>query len=79
MSRSPSEVRREIEETRREIEDVRRDMSETIEALADRTSPRRIAERRRSRVAAHPVPSVLLAVASLALVVALVGRRRRRR
>ncbi len=45
MGKSASEVRAEIEDTRQ-------DMSETIDAIADRTSPRRIIDRRRRRVAA---------------------------
>jgi Protein of unknown function (DUF3618) len=44
MGKSTSEVKAEIEDTRR-------DMSETIDAIADRTSPRRIVSRRRQRVA----------------------------
>jgi hypothetical protein len=44
MGKSASEVRAEIEDTRR-------DMSETIDAIADRTSPRRIVGRRRERMA----------------------------
>jgi hypothetical protein len=44
MGKSASEVRAEIEDTRQ-------DMSETIDAIADRTSPRRIIDRRRQRVA----------------------------
>ena len=36
-------------EVRAEIEDTRQDMSETIDAIADRTSPRRIIDRRRRR------------------------------
>ena len=40
MGKSASEVRAEIEDTRQE-------MSETIDAIADRTSPRRIIDRRR--------------------------------
>jgi len=38
-------------EVRAEIEDTRQDMSETIDAIADRTSPRRIIDRRRRRMA----------------------------
>ena len=38
-------------EVRADIEDTRRDMSETIDAIADRTSPRRIVGRRRERMA----------------------------
>lgn len=45
MGKSASEVRADIE-------DARQDMSETIDAIADRTSPRRIIDRRRQRVAA---------------------------
>jgi gas vesicle protein len=44
MGKSASEVRSEIEDTRQ-------DMSETIDAIADRTSPGRIVQRRRQRVA----------------------------
>jgi hypothetical protein len=44
MGKSASEVRADIEDTRR-------DMSETIDAIADRTSPRRIVGRRRERMA----------------------------
>jgi Protein of unknown function (DUF3618) len=44
MGKSTSEVRAEIEDTRQ-------DMSETIDAIADRTSPRRIIDRRRRRMA----------------------------
>jgi hypothetical protein len=40
MGKSASEVRADIEDTRRE-------MSDTIDAIADRTSPRRIVDRRR--------------------------------
>ena len=40
MGKSASEVRTDIEDTRRE-------MSDTIDAIADRTSPRRIVDRRR--------------------------------
>jgi hypothetical protein len=43
MGKSASEVRSEIEGTRQ-------DMSETIDAIADRTSPGRIIQRRRQRV-----------------------------
>jgi gas vesicle protein len=43
MGKSASEVRSEIEDTREE-------MSETIDAIADRTSPRRIIRRRRQRM-----------------------------
>ena len=43
MGKSASEVRSEIEGTRQ-------DMSETIDAIADRTSPGRIIERRRQRM-----------------------------
>ena len=43
MGKSASEVRSEIEDTRNE-------MSETIDAIADRTSPSRIIERRRQRM-----------------------------
>ena len=43
MGKSASEVRSEIEGTRQ-------DMSETIDAIADRTSPGRILNRRRQRV-----------------------------
>lgn len=43
MGKSASEVRSEIEGTRQE-------MSETIDAIADRTSPGRIIQRRRQRV-----------------------------
>lgn len=39
------------DEVKAEIEDTRQDMSATIDAIADRTSPRRIVERRRRRVA----------------------------
>ena len=39
----------ERNEVRAEIEDTRQDMSETIDAIADRTSPRRIIDRRRRR------------------------------
>src|SRR4029453_12391535 len=39
-------------EVRADIEDTRQDMSETIDAITDRTSPRRIIDRRRQRVAA---------------------------
>jgi hypothetical protein len=42
MGKSASEVRSEIEGTRQ-------DMSETIDAIADRTSPRRMIQRRRQR------------------------------
>jgi hypothetical protein len=45
MGKSASEVKADIEDTRR-------DMSDTIDAIADRTSPRRIVHRRRERVAA---------------------------
>jgi hypothetical protein len=45
MGKSASEVRADIEDTRQ-------DMSETIDAIADRTSPRRIVDRRKKRVAA---------------------------
>jgi hypothetical protein len=44
MGKSASEVRADIEDTRRE-------MSDTIDAIADRTSPRRILDRRRQAVA----------------------------
>ena len=44
MGKSASEVRADIEDTRR-------DMSDTIDAIADRTSPRRIVDRRRQAVA----------------------------
>lgn len=44
MGKSASEVRSEIEGTRQ-------DMSETIDAIADRTSPGRIIQRRRARMA----------------------------
>jgi Protein of unknown function (DUF3618) len=44
MGKSASEVKAEIEDTRQ-------DMSETIDAIADRTSPRRIIDRRRRRMA----------------------------
>jgi gas vesicle protein len=44
MGKSASEVRAEIEDTRQ-------DMSETIDAITDRTSPRRIIDRRRRRMA----------------------------
>jgi hypothetical protein len=44
MGKSASEVRSEIEGTRRE-------MSETMDAIADRTSPGRILQRRRDRIA----------------------------
>jgi gas vesicle protein len=44
MGKSASEVRSEIEGTRQE-------MSETIDAIADRTSPGRIVQRRRERLA----------------------------
>ena len=43
MGKSASEVRSEIEDTRQE-------MSETIDAIADRTSPGRIIQRRRQRM-----------------------------
>src|SRR5688572_25315426 len=43
MGKSASEVRTEIEGTRQ-------DMSETIDAIADRTSPGRIIQRRRQRM-----------------------------
>jgi gas vesicle protein len=43
MGKSASEVRSEIEDTRDE-------MSETIDAIADRTNPRRIIQRRRQRM-----------------------------
>ena len=43
MGKSASEVRSEIEDTRSE-------MSETIDAIADRTSPGRIIQRRRQRM-----------------------------
>ena len=43
MGKSASEVRSEIEGNRQ-------DMSETIDAIADRTSPGRIIQRRRQRV-----------------------------
>ena len=43
MGKSASEVRSEIEDTRHE-------MSETIDAIADRTSPGRIIQRRRQRM-----------------------------
>jgi hypothetical protein len=36
---------------RTEIEDTRQDMSQTIDAIADRTSPRRVVARRRERMA----------------------------
>jgi hypothetical protein len=39
-------------EVRADIEDTRQDMSETIDAIADRTSPRRIIDRRRRRMSA---------------------------
>jgi gas vesicle protein len=39
------------DEVRTEIEDTRQDMSETIDAIADRTSPRRVIGRRRERIA----------------------------
>jgi hypothetical protein len=45
MGKSASEVRADIEDTRR-------DMSDTVDAIADRASPRRIVHRRRERVAA---------------------------
>jgi uncharacterized protein YjbJ (UPF0337 family) len=45
MGKSASEVRADIEDTRR-------DMSDTVDAIADRTSPRRIVRRRRERVTA---------------------------
>lgn len=45
MGKSASEVRADIEGTRR-------DMSETIDAIADRTSPPRMIRRRRRRMAA---------------------------
>ena len=44
MGKSASEVRGDIEDTRRE-------MSDTIDAIADKTSPRRIVDRRRRAVA----------------------------
>jgi gas vesicle protein len=44
MGKSASEVRADIEDTRRE-------MSDTIDAIADRTSPRRMVDRRRRAVA----------------------------
>ena len=44
MGKSASEVRADIEDTRRE-------MSDTIDAIADRTSPRRMVERRRRAMA----------------------------
>jgi gas vesicle protein len=44
MGKSASDVRSEIEDTRQ-------DMSETIDAIADRTSPRRVVARRRARMA----------------------------
>jgi Protein of unknown function (DUF3618) len=37
-------------EVRSDIEDTRQDMSETIDAIADRTSPGRIIQRRRARM-----------------------------
>jgi hypothetical protein len=40
------------DEVKADIEDTRQDMSATIDAIADRTSPRRIVDRRRQRVAA---------------------------
>lgn len=43
MGKSASEVRADIEQTRQ-------DMSETIDAIADRTSPGRIIQRRRQRM-----------------------------
>jgi len=39
------------DEVRADIEDTRRDMSETIDAIADRTSPQRVIRRRRERMA----------------------------
>lgn len=45
MGKSASEVRSDIEDTRR-------DMSDTIDAIADRASPRRMVQRRGQRVAA---------------------------
>ena len=44
MGKSASDVRTEIEDTRQ-------DMSQTIDAIADRTSPRRVVARRRERMA----------------------------
>jgi gas vesicle protein len=44
MGKSASEVRADIEDTRRE-------MSDTIDAIADRTSPRRMVQRRRRAMA----------------------------
>ena len=44
MGKSASEVRADIEDTRRE-------MSDTIDTIADKTSPRRIVDRRRRAVA----------------------------
>jgi gas vesicle protein len=44
MGKSASDVRSEIEDTRQ-------DMSQTIDAIADRTSPRRVVARRRERMA----------------------------
>ena len=44
MGKNASEVRADIEDTRRE-------MSDTIDAIADRTSPRRIVGRRRQAIA----------------------------
>jgi len=44
-------VGKSANEVRADIEDTRREMTDTIDAIADRTSPRRIVDRRRQAVA----------------------------
>jgi gas vesicle protein len=44
-------VGKSASEVRSDIEDTRREMSDTIDAIADRTSPRRIVDRRRRAMA----------------------------
>jgi hypothetical protein len=69
-SRDPDAIARDIEQTRAELAD-------TIEAIADRVSPKRVAERG-AQVINTPTGRAV-AVAGVLLVVAMFVRRRRSR
>lgn len=73
MSRDPAEIQRDIETNRDEL-------AGTLDQLATRLSPRRLAEQGRARaVAAATSPAGLAVLGAVALLVALAVARRARR
>jgi hypothetical protein len=73
MARSPEAIQREIEQTRDQL-------ASTLDQLAERTSPKRLAERGRERaVAAATSPAGLGVLGGVALLTTLLVARRIRR